>query len=86
MAIITSTFTATGVSSSVIATAADVSISGIASSTVLVQRAPDGTNFKTIETITADGERVIENASGMPMRLECSVFGSGTITYTLVTR
>lgn len=86
MAKITGTFTGTGQSSIVVGTSADVSISGAASATVGIQRRVDGTNWTTIESITGDGERVVENASGLEMRLNCSAYTSGTVTYSVVTR
>jgi hypothetical protein len=86
MAIVTGTFTGTGQSSTVVGTAADVSLSGGASATVAVQRRVDGTNWVTIESITGDGERVVENATGMEMRLSCTSYSSGTVKYSMVTR
>lgn len=85
MAIVSGSFTGTGASAVVNATAADVSVSGISSSTVQIQRRVNGT-WATIESLTADGERVVENATNLEMRLNCSVYGSGTINYALVTR
>jgi len=85
MAIVTGTFTATGQSSTIQATAIDVSISGAASATVGIQRRIGG-NWVTIESITGDGERVVENATGLEMRLNCSSYTSGTATYAMVSR
>lgn len=85
MAVVSGTFTATGESATCVGTAIDVSIQGIASSTVLVQRRI-GDNWRTIETVTADGEYVVENATGLEHRLSCTVYGSGTITYAMVSR
>lgn len=86
MAIVTGTFTATGQSSTITGTAIDVSISGAASATVAIQRRVDGTNWVTIESIAGDGERVIENATGMGMRLNCTAYTSGTVTYSMASR
>jgi hypothetical protein len=85
MATVTGTLTGTGAGSTVVGTAADISVSGISSSTVQIQRRIGG-NWLTIEALTADGERVVENATGLEMRVNCSVYGSGTIAYALVTR
>ena len=85
MSFVSGTFGGTGTSATCFGTAIDVSIEGIASSTVLVQRRI-GDNWRTIETVTADGERVVENATGLEHRLNCSVYGSGTITYAMVSR
>lgn len=86
MAIVTGTFGGTGSSSSIVATAIDVSLSGAASATVAIKRKLDGTNWVTVESITGDGERVVENATGCPMKLECTAYTSGTVTYTMVSR
>lgn len=85
MAIVFGTFGATGQSDTITGTAIDVSLSGAASATVGIQRRVGG-NWVTIESITGDGERVVENATGLEMRLNCSAYTSGTVTYAMVSR
>lgn len=85
MAIVTGTFGATGQSSTITGTGADVSLSGAASATVAIQRRMNGT-WVTIESITGDGERVVENATGLELRLNCTAYTSGTVTYTMLSR
>jgi hypothetical protein len=85
MAVVTASLTGTGATNVITGTAIDVSVSGIASSTVQIQRRI-GDNWRTIEALTADGERVVENATGLEHRCNVSVFGSGTIAITMVSR
>lgn len=85
MAIVTKSLTGTGTTDTITGTAVDVSVSGIASSTVLIQRNIGG-SWRTIESMTADGERVVENATGLELRGNVSVFGSGTVVITMVSR
>ncbi len=64
----------------------DLSLSGWGSATVLLQKSYDaGTNWKTIETYTADAQPsgVQKNKDGALFRLNCTVHGSGTIVYRL---
>lgn len=86
MAIVSGSFTGTGSSGAVVGTAADVSVSGISGSTVKIERRFGSGAWATIEELTSDGERVVENATGAEMRVTCSAFGSGTIDYALATR
>ena len=83
MAKVTGTFGATGQSSVIIADRVDISVSGAASATIGIQRRVDGTNWTTVESITGDFERVIENAGPMGVRLNCSAYTSGTATYVM---
>lgn len=83
MAKVTGTFGATGQSAAISADRVDISISGGASATVGIQRSVDGTNWTTVESITGDGERVIENANALRIRLNCSAYTSGTVTYVM---
>lgn len=85
MAVVNGTFTATGQSATVTGTAVDVSISGAATATTAIQRRV-GANWVTIESVTGDAERVVENATGLELRLNCTAYTSGTVTYGLVTR
>ena len=85
MAIVTGTFGATGQSSTITGTAIDVSLSGAASATVAIQRRMNGT-WVTIESITGDAERVVENATGLEHRLNCTAYTSGTVTYAMLSR
>lgn len=80
---VTGTFGATGTSAIVQAKMVDVSLSGAASATVAIQRRIGG-NWVTIESITGDGERVVENANSLEHRLNCTAYTSGTVTYALV--
>ena len=82
--IVKGTFTGTGVSAVLQGRDVDVSISGAASATVAIERRIDGVNWVTIESIVGDGERVVENASGQEMRLECTSYTSGTVTYAMM--
>lgn len=83
--LVTGSFTGTGQSDTLVATAADVSISGGASATVAIQRRIGG-NWVTIESVTGDGERVVDNATGLELRLNCTAYTSGTVTYAMVSR
>ncbi len=85
MAIVTGTFTGTGQSAVINAIAVDVSLTGAASATVGIQRRIGGT-WATIESITGDGERVVESATNLEYRLNCSAYTSGTVTYAMVSR
>lgn len=83
MATVTGTFTGTGQSAVLRGTkTVDVSLSGAASATVAIQRRV-GSAWVTIESITGDGERVVENATALEMRLNCTAYTSGTVTYTM---
>jgi len=82
--IVKGTFGATGQSAVLQGRDVDVSISGAASATVAIQRRMDGTNWVTIESITGDAERVVENANGVEMRLNCTAYTSGTVTYAMM--
>lgn len=84
MAKVTGTFGATGPSASLAANRVDISISGGASATVDIERSVDGENWTTVESITGDGERVVENANAIPVRLNCSAYTSGTVAYVMV--
>jgi hypothetical protein len=80
------TFTATGVSDRKAITGNGVvSISGIASSTVILQRSVNsGTSWVDVKTYTADAtENITEVETDVFYRLNCTVYGSGTITYRL---
>lgn len=77
------TFGATGTSSVLQGREVDVSISGGATATVAIQRRLGG-NWVTIESVTSNAERVVENANGIEMRLECTAYTSGTVTYVMM--
>lgn len=82
---LTQDFTAPGTSSSKVMTGRfNVSISGFGSATVLLQRSFDGTNWKTVDTFTADEEgQINEPEDGVYWRWNCTVHGSGTIACRL---
>ena len=62
----------------------DVSVSGINGHTVLLQRSFDGgSNWKTVETFTADDEGVMQNGSAKDVRLILTEHGTGDVTMTL---
>lgn len=79
---IAGTFGATGQSASIVGKSIDVSLSGAASATVGIQRRINGV-WVTIESITGDGERVVENAASTEHRLNCSAYTSGTVVYAM---
>ena len=85
MASVTGTFTGTGQSDTITGTGIDVSLSGAATATVAIQRRMNA-SWVTIESITGDGERVVENATGLEHRLNCTAYTSGTVTYTMLSR
>jgi hypothetical protein len=77
-------FTGTGQSASLtLGRGATLSLSGFGSATVILQRSFDqGTTWLSVKTFTADAERIV-NGSGELWRLNCTVYGSGTILYRL---
>lgn len=81
---VSGTFTATGVSATVqISGLVPLSISGIAGGSVVeLQRQLDGTNWRTVESFSADEEVNVQGV-GKFYRLECTTFGSGTVAYVL---
>ena len=87
MASRTGTFGATGTSTAdFISGKFSLTLSGYGSATVQLQRSFDsGSNWKVVETFTADDEVIVEEAvaQGVQYRLECTVYGSGTIAYGL---
>ena len=56
-----------------------LSVSGITSATVAFQRCLDGTNYRTVESYTADTEKDGIAAEDMLIRLNCTVYATGTI-------
>ena len=59
----------------------DVSISGFNGHTVEIQRSPDGgTTWNTVESHTADVEKVLQSASIKDYRLELTATGTGSVT------
>lgn len=78
------TFTGTGTSSSFSYRGRfNVSISGISSSTVAVERSfDDGDTWLPVDSFTADTELYAMSPEQSTLwRFNCSVFGSGTISY-----
>lgn len=83
---VTGTFGTTGQSAALDVThKADISLSGAASATVAIERRLGG-NWVKIESITGDAERVVENGTACEMRLNCTAYTSGTVTYAMVAK
>lgn len=83
---LTGTFTATGNSQrKAIFGYGVLSLSGIVGSTVNLQRSTDvGATWGTVKTYTADViENIFEAETEVFYRLNCSTFGSGTVTYRI---
>lgn len=61
----------------------NLSISGISSSTVTVERSFDeGSTWKTVQSISADAELEADQVeAGVLWRFNCGTYGSGTILY-----
>lgn len=76
------TFSGTGQSDAIRCTRADVSLDFAGTATVEVQRARDGTSFKTIESHTADTEKTYEAGSVQWIRLNCSAH-TDNVTYSI---
>ena len=87
MTAVTGTFVAAGASTALFAPSGhlvDISISG-GNGTVQIQREVNGV-YRVVEEIVAttfSTERVLCNARGRNVRLECTVYNSGTITYSI---
>lgn len=79
---VTGTFTATGTSNSVRSKGVDVSIGGTFVGTVVVERLIGGT-WQGVEAVTAPAERFVENDKSRGVRVRCSAYTSGTVTYAL---
>jgi hypothetical protein len=79
---VTGTFTATGTSASVRSRGVDVSIGGTFVGTVIVERQIGG-SWQGIEAVTAPAERFIESDKSRGVRVRCSAYTSGTVTYAL---
>jgi hypothetical protein len=78
------TFTATGQSSTVDVKRATVGIDGGATATVIVQfQLPGGSTWYDDYSFTADGSREIEMCEKRPVRLNCTSYTSGTVTYSI---
>lgn len=75
-------FRAAGTSNEILAKDVDVSIGGTFSATINVERFIGG-DWRTIETITANAERFIENRKPHKIRLKCITFVSGVVDYAM---
>ncbi len=73
--------TATGTMAEVVGKNVDISIDGTFVGTVAVQRNVEG--WSTIQTYTAPTEIVVENGAPTPVRLNCTAYTSGTISYAI---
>ena len=84
---VTSTFTGTGQSSTVVlAKDFNLSLSGTFVATVAIQRSfDDGATWKTVESYTAEIESTgfEPEGGGALYRLNCTAYTSGTVTYRL---
>lgn len=76
------TFTGTGASNPVRSRGVDVSVSGTFVGTVVIERLIGGV-WQGIEAVTAPAERFVENDKSRGVRVRCSAFTSGPITYAL---
>ncbi len=84
MALITSSFTATGAGNAMeVGDSVNVSVdftTGSGVGTVAVQRSLDGgATWHTVESYTADAEKIADSAGGAMFRLNCTAYTSGTI-------
>lgn len=89
-ATLSGTFSGTGTSATIVVGGLfNFSISGIGTATVVVERSFDnGSTWKIVETFTSDAERRGEEPEilGLPYRVRCTSFSSGTILYRLSAR
>lgn len=80
-------FTGTGVSPEIVAQKADFTLSGTFVGTVVAQAKDVNDNWVTlsnvIATMTAPDVIVMECATPRPMRLQCTLFTSGPIEYSV---
>jgi hypothetical protein len=78
------TFGATGESSTVVVKRATVGIDGGATATVVVQaQLPGGSTWYDCHSFTADDTREIEFCKARNVRLSCTNYTSGTVTYCI---
>lgn len=81
---ISGNFTATGAGTETLTTKEfGISVSGTFSGTVALQRSLDGTNWHTVESYTEATEKAGDNGNECLMRLNCTAYTSGTISYVL---
>jgi hypothetical protein len=79
---VSGSFAGTGSSASVKSRGVDVSIGGTFVGTAIIERLIGGV-WQGIEAVTAPAERFIENDKSRGVRVRCSAFTSGPITYVL---
>lgn len=83
---VTSTVTATGTTDALQVDKGErftISVSGITTATVKFQRCLDGSNWRDVESYTADTEKDGIAAEAMEIRLNCSAYTAGTIVMRL---
>lgn len=62
----------------------NLSLTGFGAATVSLERSIDGgVNWGTVESFTADAEKIGECADSAKFRLNCTAYTSGTISYRL---
>jgi hypothetical protein len=75
-------FTSTGTSEEILAKDIDISIGGTFVATINIERYIGG-DWRTIESISANAERYIENRKPHRIRLRCASYSSGTVDYAM---
>lgn len=75
-------FKGTGFSDEILARNIDISVGGTFIATVNIERYIGG-DWRTIETVTSNAERYIENRKPHRIRLKCISYTSGTVDYAL---
>lgn len=84
MPILEGTITGTGTTIAVtLGTKFNLSLLDFGSATIALQRSFNGTDWGTIESFTANAEKVGESHEGAQYRLNCTAYTSGTIKYRL---
>lgn len=81
MAVVTGTFSATGNSDAIVAGKVMVDMTFSGTATVAIQWQVDGTNWRTIESVTASAQKIVE-AGGVPVRLSCTAY-TNSVAYAL---
>lgn len=82
---VSGTFSGTGNSDAVSCAYAIIDLTFAGTATVNLQWAPDGTNFRTVESYTSSTQKVFESGVNVPIRLNCSAH-TNNVTYCITTR
>ncbi len=78
------TITGTGATASItLGTVFSLSLRDFGTATISLQRSLNGSDWGTVETFTADTEKLGEGSQAAQYRLNCTAYTSGTIAYTL---